>query len=440
VSNEEPLRARLSRGSDAVPVRLESRALRRSVITVLVLWVLFELARAIVESLSHFLLVILLAWLLSIAMEPGVAWLANRGMRRGAATGIVLAFVVVLTLGFVAIFGGVFFTQLAELVQQTPQIVTQAVSWLNSTFHLQLNPTTILDALRITPEQIASIATNLAGGVFGVFGIVVGGIFDALTMLVFAFYLSADGPRLRRVIGSWMPETSQKVFVMVWDIAVTKTGGFVVSKVVLATISALAHSAAFYVIGVPYWLPMGVFAGVVSQFIPTIGTYVGIIVPALFAVFVQPFDVVWIVLFATVYQQIENYILTPRISRVTMDIHPALALASVFVGVALFGPVGALIGIPLAAAVVAIVDTYTRRYDLIPELQVRTRGEKPARHGDAFAGDPDAVVPAGAAIQGAQAEADAAEQAQAAAQESAAEESAAEGDPAPPSNDRPDPA
>jgi len=179
---------------------------------------------------------------------------------------------------------------------------------------------------------------------------------------------------------------------------VTKTGGFVVSKVILATLSAIAHSIAFYVIGVPYWLPMGVFAGVVSQFIPTIGTYIGIIVPALFAVFEDPFDVVWIVVFATVYQQIENYLLTPRISRATMDIHPALALASVFVGVAMFGPVGALIGIPLAAAFLSVMDTYGQRHELIPELAVRTKGEKPGQAGDVYSGDATAVAPAGTSL------------------------------------------
>jgi predicted PurR-regulated permease PerM len=193
-------------------------------------------------------------------------------------------------------------------------------------------------------------------------------VFDLLTVLVFAFYIAADGPRLRRTIGSWLPPTQQRVFVRVWDISLEKTGGFVVSKVILATLSAFAHSVFFWIINVPYWLPMGIFAGVVSQFVPTIGTYIGVAVPAIFAVFDDPIDVIWIVAFATVYQQVENYVFTPRVSRATMDIHPALALGSVFVGAAFFGPIGAIIGIPLAAAVLAVVDTYGQRYELVPEL------------------------------------------------------------------------
>ena len=92
--------------------------------------------------------------------------------------------------------------------------------------------------------------------------------------------------------------------------------------------------------------------------------------PVAFAAVSNPIDCLWIAGFATVYQQIENYVLGPRVSRATMDLHPALALASVFIGAEVFGPIGALIGIALAAALLAVVDTYGKRYELVPELAV----------------------------------------------------------------------
>ena len=156
-----------------------------------------------------------------------------------------------------------------------------------------------------------------------------------------------------------------------WDISVRKAGGFVISKLALATVASAAHVAFFWIIDIPYWLPMGIFAGFVSQFIPTIGTYIGIIVPALFAAFNDPWDVLWIVIFATIYQQIENYIFTPRISTATMAINSGVALASVFIGAALFGPIGAIIGIPVVAIVIAVIETYGRRYELDPALHDR---------------------------------------------------------------------
>ena len=114
---------------------------------------------------------------------------------------------------------------------------------------------------------------------------------------------------------------------------------------------------------------MGIFAGVVSQFIPTIGTYIGVALPALFSAFDDPIDVLWIVIFATVYQQLENYVFTPRISTKTMDINSGVALAAVFIGAALFGPIGAIIGIPLVAIAIAILEAYGNRYRVHPFVE-----------------------------------------------------------------------
>ena len=389
-----PVRLPAQGDGQAVPVRFETSSLRRGAIVVFAVFAAFELISWAFGVLSDFLFLLLLAWLLSIAMEPAVAWFAHRGMRRGLATALVGSIVVIASIAFLAVFGSLFFTQLAELVTRLPDYIVQTVTWLNATFHLNIDVNKILEQLQITPTTIATIAGNLAGGVFGVVGTIFGFLFDGLTVLVFAFYFSADGPRLRRAIGSWLPLRYQKVFVRVWDIAVNKTGGFVVSKVVLATISAFFHCGFFYLISVPYWLPLGLFAGVVSQFIPTIGTYIGVAIPAVFAALQDPIDVVWIILFATVYQQIESYVFTPRVSRATMDVHPAIALGSVFVGFAFFGPIGAIIGIPLAAAVIAVIETYGDRYELVPELAARTKGERLGRRGDPPGDSSAGVVPA----------------------------------------------
>ena len=266
-------------------------------------------------------------------------------------------------------FGGVLATQVVELVQALPDLILNIVDWVNRTFNTNIDPVRLLDNLNLTTEQITDIASSLAGGIFGVFVGVVGLLFDFVTILVFSFYFSADSPRIKRWIASWLKPQRQVVFIKVWDISVQKAGGFVISKLALASLSAFFHCLFFYLIDIPYWLPMGIFAGVVSQFIPTIGTYIGVALPALFAVFEEPLDVLWIVVFATVYQQIENYVFTPRISTKTMDINSGVALASVFIGAALFGPIGAIIGIPLAAIIIAIFEAYGQRYAVHPAVE-----------------------------------------------------------------------
>lgn len=353
----------------------ETKPWRNLILLALALFAIYQFGLGILSNLSGFLMLILLAWLISIAMEPPVAWFERRGYRRGLGAGAVLLGLVVFVIGFLTTFGGMLFSQLAAAVESAPTVVTTITGWLNSTFDLALNAEQIITRLNLDSSSLTPLATNLAGGFFGIVSSILTFIFDFLTILVFAFYLSAEAPKVKRGIASWLKPESQKVFVTIWDIAVNKTGGFVVSRLVLATVSAAAHVLFFWAIGVPYWLPLGLFAGITSQFVPTIGTYLGIAVPAIFSLGNDALDVIWIVAFATVYQQIENYILSPRVSRATMDLHPAVALASVFIGHAMFGPIGAVIGIPIVAGVIAVIDTYGKRHQLIESLHLEQESD-----------------------------------------------------------------
>jgi predicted PurR-regulated permease PerM len=354
-------------------VAADTKWLRRALVMVVVAILGLQVINHVWGLLGGFLFNLLLAWLIAISVDPIVSYLTRRGLRRGMSTAIVAIGSLTLLGAFIAVFGGVLATQVTELVRALPNLVLDIVDWVNQTFNTDIDPVRLTQDLNLTSQQITEIASYLAGGIVGVFTGVVGAVFDFVTIIVFSFYFSADSPRIKRWIASWLKPARQVVFIKVWDISVQKAGGFVISKVALASLSAVFHCLFFAFIDIPYWLPMGIFAGVVSQFIPTIGTYIGVALPALFAVFDQPIDVLWIVLFATVYQQLENYVLTPRISTRTMDINSGVALAAVFVGAALFGPIGAIIGIPLAAIIIAIFEAYGQRYEVHPYVERSTR-------------------------------------------------------------------
>lgn len=361
------------------PVQLiafEPRALRRVVVSVLVIITAWLTVLWVFSAVSRFLFLLLLSWLFSMAMEPAVAGLARRGVRRGIAVGVVGGTVLLVAGVLGVLFSNLFFTQLSELVQAAPDVVTQVIAWANRTFRLRLDANSIRQSLSLTPGQVGTMASDLTGGVLGLVSSLLNTLLDVFTVVVFAFYLAADGPRVRRTIGSWLSPAHQDVFVTVWDIAVAKTGGYVVSKVELAALSAVLHGFFFHAVNVPYWLPLAVLVGLLAQFVPVLGTYIGIIVPVLFVVFTDPWTALWIVLFAAVYQQIETYVFTPRVSRRTMDVNSGIALAAVFVGSALWGVIGALIGIPLAAAAVAVLDTYGHRHELVPALAVGSTQEQ----------------------------------------------------------------
>jgi predicted PurR-regulated permease PerM len=104
--------------------------------------------------------------------------------------------------------------------------------------------------------------------------------------------------------------------------------------------------------------------GLVSQFIPTIGTYIAMALPLLVAVVEHPLDALVLLIFFTVYQQIENYLLSPRITSRTMQLHPALAFGCAIAGAGISGVVGAFLALPVAAIIQAIGSTYIHRHDV----------------------------------------------------------------------------
>lgn len=344
------------------------RFVQRSILTVLILVIAFQLVEWAFDKSKDFLFLLLLAWLLGIAITPLVELLNKRGLKRGLSTFIVLIGLVLLVVGFIASFGQLLASQLASLITQIPALVEGFVDWLNSSFNLGIDPAAIEQSLNISNSQIANVAQDLAGGIFGVVTSIFGFIFNIFTLLLFAFYFAAEAPNIKKTIGSWLPTKQQIIFTTVWQVATEKTGGFVISRVILATLNAVFTSSFLLLIDVPYWLPLGLFTGIVSQFVPTVGSFIGGIIPAVVAVVNDPKNGLMVVIFVTIYQQIENYLFTPRISSLTMDIHPAVAFASVIVFAGFFGAIGALIGVPIAAAIISIIQTYGKRYELIPEL------------------------------------------------------------------------
>ena len=347
--------------------RQEPPWLRRGVLLVLAVVTGYQLALWLFGHLRGFLGLLFLAWLFAVGIEPIVDALVRRGLRRGVATGGVMLGLVGAAVAFLAVFGALLVDQLSQLVTVLPDAVTDVVRWVNRTFDTDVRAADVVDSLNLTSERVQGLVQDLAPGLVGILSSLVGLLFQLLTFLLFAFYMSAEGPRLRAIVSTWFPPRHQRVVATVWEIAVDKTGGYLLSRLVLAVVNAAATGVLLWAIGVPFWLPLAIWTGIVSQFIPTVGTYLAIALPALIALSDQPVDALWVVLFGTLYQQVENYLLAPRITALTVAVHPAVAFGAVIAGAALFGPMGALVSIPVVAAVQAVLETYAHGYELVEE-------------------------------------------------------------------------
>lgn len=311
---------------------------------------------------------ILMAWFASLAMEPAVGRLSRR-MRRGTATGVVMLSVLAFLGIFLALFGQMFASQVVSLVQSLPSIVEGVLDWLNRQFDQEFDLQTILDSINLTPDQAAGYAGQIAGGVLVALASIAGGVAQFFMFLLFAFYLSADGPRLRRWIAELFPPRWQEVTVVIWDTTAEKTGRYVGARVVLAAINATASAIVFLVIGLPSWLPLAIWTGFVAQFVPAIGTYISITLPVLVGLLSpNPWLGIIVLAWGILYQQVENLTFEPRISARAVSVHPAVSFASVILGTSLFGVAGALLAIPVAAMLLTLLDLYRTRYALAPAL------------------------------------------------------------------------
>ena len=318
----------------------------------------------LVVRLRGLLVMLLVALFLSFGLEPAVNWMAERGWRRGAATLTVMFVLLIAGAIFIWAMGAVLVNQVTDFVDEAPRYIEDAEDWFNDTFDADVDFEDLIAEFQ-EGGSAQEFAAKLGGNIVSVGATVVAVLFQMLTIALFTFYLVADGPRLRRAILSVLPPDRQVEVLRVWEIAIDKTGGYIYSRGILAFFSTLVHWIAFAVIGIPFPLPLAIWVGLISQFVPTIGTYIAGALPIVIALIDKPIDALWVLAVILVYQQIENYLLAPPIQAETMDIHPAVAFGGVIAGASILGPIGALLALPAAATLQAFVSTYVRRHEVI---------------------------------------------------------------------------
>lgn len=336
----------------------------RAIVLFFVGVVTLVVAHWLLARLQSLLVILLVSLFVSFALEPSVNWMERRGIRRGLGT--LLAFVgVAAAIGVFSYFmGRLFVDQVAALIDRMPDYIEQVQDWANRTFDLELDADELIAEFQ-TGGRADELAGQLAGNIVEISSTIIGTVFQMLTVLLFTFYLVADAPRFRRAICSTLPPHRQREVLRAWEIAIDKTGGYIYSRVLLATISAIFHWAAFELANVPFALPLALWVGVMSQFLPVVGTYLAGALPLVIALLDDPVTALWVLGIVVVYQQIENYILLPRVSAHTMQLHAAVAFGSVIAGAAMLGVVGALLALPAAATVQAFVSTYLSRHAVV---------------------------------------------------------------------------
>lgn len=319
----------------------------------------------VIGRITTLLLIVFLALFLSVALIPAVDWLERHRWSRRWATVVVFAGALVLIVLFLATLLPLFVNQTAAIAVKLPDYLTATEEWLDNFVEVDLLDAQLRDQLENLGSLLQQYGAQVAGGVLAVGTTLVNVVFQGVTVLLFAFYMVAETPKMLRLVLSFFPASRQRLLLRIWEVSIEKTGGYVYSRVILSALSAVITAVALALLSVPYPVALGIWVGVMSQFIPVIGTYIAGALPVFIALIENPITALWVIVLIVAYQQVENLLISPRVTSRTMAIHPAVSVGAVIAGGSLMGAVGAVLSLPVAAIIQSLISTTRHRHELV---------------------------------------------------------------------------
>lgn len=307
------------------------------------------LALRVLGSLSSILVLIGVAFFLALGLEPAASWFVNHKLPRWAATTLVFAIFLALLGAFVAAAIPPLVQQASELIQQAPHYLQQAqdhssaIGRLNDRFHLQQ---------RIT-DTINSSGGSLVNDVVSAGSAVFGAIADTFIVIILTVYFLVDMPRIRTNLYRLVPHSRRPRAILIGDEVFAKVGAYVLGNVLISVIAGGATFIWLFAFNVPYPLLLGIFVAL-FDLVPVVGsTIAGVVVAAVTLTVSLPLCLATIAFFV-VFRLTEDYLLVPRIIGRAVKVPALITVVAVLIGGALLGIVGALVAIPIAAALLLL--------------------------------------------------------------------------------------
>jgi len=299
------------------------------------------------------LVLVLIAAFLAVGLDPAVRRLEKWGLKRGQGVAAIflsmIVFLVVFALAVipplasqVTMFASDLPGQVNELAESNPRL--RDVIMENDI------PQKLRDAVRNIPSAIS----GSFGSVLGVAGSVLTALFNVLTVFILTIYFMLSLSRIRAGSLRLVPKSKRERVSELVDPILEKIGGYIAGQVTVALIAGSLAFVFLAVAGVPFPVALALWVAIASL-IPLVGATIGAI-PAVVVAFFSSvtLGIVTLVYFIA-YQQIENYMIAPRVMTKAVDISPAAVLLAALIGGSLMGFVGALMAIPAAASIKLIV-------------------------------------------------------------------------------------
>ncbi|HVC36049.1 MAG TPA: AI-2E family transporter [Candidatus Dormibacteraeota bacterium] len=323
---------------------------------------------------SHALLLIFTSFFFALALNAPVYWLSQRlpGKRRGSrslATTVSFLIVIILLAGF--------------LISIVPPLVRQTENFVNAAPHLirdfKNQDSSVGRVIRKyhLDSQVNSLSNQLSdrirhagGSAFSTAQHVGSSVFSLLTILALTFMMLVEGPKWLAFGREVIPDHSQKVADRLAADMYQVIKGFVNGQVALAAIAALLISPALFILHVSY--PVALIVVIfICGLIPLVGHFLGAVIVTTVALFHSPVAALIILLYYVLYQQIETYLIQPRVQANSTNMSPLLVFSAVVVGVSFGGLFGGLVAIPLAGCSRIVLLEYLQWQKIISVRQVK---------------------------------------------------------------------
>jgi predicted PurR-regulated permease PerM len=296
---------------------------------------------------------IVIALFLAVALSPAVNYL-NRFVRRGFAIAAVYLALLGVIVGLGLLLIPPIVSQVNKLADRAPQYAQDVQDYVNKNKKLRKleKDYKITDKLQSEAAKLPSKLGNAAGILKDVgFGIV-NSLFALITILVLTAFMLGSGPTWRKTFIQLQPPHRRDRVSRILDRLANAVSSYVIGAFTVSFIDGLAAFIVLTILGVPFAAPLAIVMGTFSL-IPLIGATVGAVIVGIVTAFGGDFpsDVIIWTIYAILYQQFENNLIQPQVQKRTVRVHPFVVLVSVLFGATLFGVLGALVAIPIAASV-----------------------------------------------------------------------------------------
>ena len=311
--------------------------------------------RALASASAVFILIIISIFL-AAGLNPAVLFFQNRGLKRGMAVGAVMASVLLFVGIFIAVAVPPLLDQVNSLLNNAPQLVRDLN---NNAFVNDLNNKYgVIDSLQTKVNLVikdGQFAITAFGGVIGVGKAVVSGLVSTLTILVLTLYFLSSLPQVIDIGLKFVPASRRNRVSKLVNAIVGRIGSFIGGQAIIAAIAAIFILIMGLIIGMPYTGPLAMFV-LICGFIPLVGHFIGMSVVTVVSLTDSLSTAAIALASYVIYVQIENYVITPRIMKRSLSIPGLVTIIAALLGTSLLGLVGGLLAVPIAAAVLLILD------------------------------------------------------------------------------------